>query len=154
MRGQFVRGDGLVIPNNVSLAGAATILEAAFRHEVKEWWAGLVTGSPTLGMTAADMIEPTIGVNGYERINIPQDVTGWQVIAAYGNEMYVESGWIEWTATNDGFDKAVQRIALYGQSAYNIANDVYALSVPMPNEVRITPATPQAQRRFKYQLFM
>lgn len=154
MRGQFIRGDGLIIPNNVSLAGAQAILKAAFRHDVQEWWAGLVAGSPTLDMTIADFNEPTIGTNGYARINIPQNDTGWQIIAAYGNEMYVESGWLTWTATNDGFDKPIQRIALLGAATYNVADDVFALSVPMPAEVRITPSTPEAQRKFKYQLFM
>lgn len=154
MRGQFVRGDGLVIPNNVSMAGAEMILGAAFRHESVSVYCALVRGTPTVDMVMGDMVEPTIGVNGYSRVAITQDSTGWPVIAAYGTEMYIESSFRVWVGLNDGFSEPIQRIALVGSNTYDAGLDVWALSAPMPEEVRITPSTPLNQRRFKYQLFL
>lgn len=154
MRGQFIRRDGLILPNNVSLAGAEAILAAAFQGAAQSWYAALVSGPPTLDMTSADLTEPTIGTNGYARIEIAQSAVGWPVIAQQNNEMYVESDWLTWAAVGGDFNQAIQRLALLGTSTYTAGDDVLALSAPLPTEYIITPSTDLANRQFKYQLFL
>lgn len=154
MRGEFIRYDGLVIPNNISIAGAQAILRAAFHGDSLPIWAALVQGPPTIDMTMADMTEPTVGVNGYARIAIVQDDTGWITIDDNGTEAYIESDWLEWVATSTGFDEAIQRVALVGTETYSGTDDVIALSSLMPAEITIVPATLLADRRFKYRLYL
>lgn len=154
MRGQFVRRDGLVLPNNVSLAGAEAILKGAFRLTAQAWYAALVTGSASPSMTMAGMVEPTIGMNGYARVAIAQSALGWPTIGALVNEKYIESDWLTFTASGGNFTQAVQRIALLGFNTYSGAHPVFALSAIMPVEITIGVATPLAQRQFKYQFFL
>lgn len=154
MRGEFIRGDGLVIPNNVSLAGAEMFLRAAFQGVATTLWVGLVAGAPTLEMTMADMTEPTIGSNGYARAELTQDETGWPVVTSSATEVYVESEFMTWVATPEEFDQAVQRLALLGSDTYSPANEVYALSGLMPNEIIIGPTTDESLRKFKYRLYI
>lgn len=154
MRGKFIRGDGLEIPNNVSLAGAEVVLKAAFRLTAQPIYAALVAGAPTLGMTMLDMVEPTLAINGYSRIAIPQSIVGWPVVGTVSSEKYIETDWLTWTAVVGNFDQPIQRVALIGFNTYSAAHEIFALSVMMPNEITITPATDLALRRFKYQFFL
>lgn len=154
MRGQFVRRDGLVLPNNVSLAGAEAILKGAFRLTAQAWYAALVTGSASPIMTMADMVEPTIGANGYARVPIAQSALGWPTIGTLVNEKYIESDWVTFTAVGGNFTQPVQRIALVGFAGYSAAHPVFALSAIMPAQITITPTTLLAQRQFKYQFFL
>lgn len=156
MRGEFVREDGLVLPNNISLAGAQMILQAAFQNQVPSFWAGLVTGFPTPGMTLAQMTEPTVGVNGYARIQILRDASanGWPTVGAIGNESFIASNFLTWTATGSGFDNPIQRVALFGTNAVAPGNVVYALSAPLDDPIIILPTTDLSNRRFKYQIFI
>lgn len=154
MRGQFIRGDGLILPNNVSLAGAEMILKGAFRLTAQSMYAGLVAGTPTLAMTMNDMVEPTIGTNGYARVAIAQTALGWPTIGLLVNEKYIESDWLTFEATGGDFDQAIQRVALLGFNTYDGAHDIFALSAALPAEITIGVATPLAERRFKYQFFL
>lgn len=154
MRGQFVRRDGLVLPNNVSLAGAEAILKGAFRLTAQSFYAALVTGTASPSMTMADMVEPTIGANGYARVAIAQSALGWPVIGTLVNEKYIESDWLTFTAAGGSFTQPVQRVALLGFLGYSAVHPVFALSAIMPVEITITPATPLPQRQFKYQFFL
>lgn len=154
MRGQFVRRDGLVLPNNVSLAGAEAILKGAFRLTAQAIYAALVTGTATPTMTMDDMEEPTIGSNGYARVAIPQNGAGWPTIGTLVNEKYIESDWLTFTASGGNFSAPVQRVALLGFATYNAAHPVFALSAIMPEEITITPTTLLADRQFKYQFFL
>lgn len=154
MRGEFIRADGLVIPNNVSLAGAEAVLAAAFQGAPISFFVGLVTGAPTTDMTMADMTEPTIGVNGYSRIELTQDNIGWPLITTNVNEAYVESEYMTWAAVGGAFDQAVQRLALLSAAAYAPADDVFALSGLMPAEIIIDPTTDESLRKFKYRLYI
>lgn len=154
MRGQFVRGDGLILPNNVSLAGAEVILRGAFRLTPQAFFAALVTGAPTKSMTQADMVEPAIGTNGYARQAITQDAVGWPTIGTVASERYIESAWVTFEAVGGDFSAPVQRVALLGYATLDLAHPIFALSALMPEEITITPATPLANRRFKYQFFL
>jgi len=154
MRGQFIRGDGLVIPNNISQAGAAMILAAAFRNDVPTFYAGLVTGMPDATMTLGDMVEPTVGTNGYGRIAIPRNSTGWPTQALVGGLRMISTDWLTWTPTGAGFNQPIQRVALFGTNVVDSGNDIYALSAPLPAPVDLEAATPLGERQFKYQIFL
>lgn len=154
MRGEFIRADGLVIPNNVSLAGAEVVLRAAFQGVAPTFWVGLVAGAPTLDMTMTNMTEPTIGVNGYVRVQLEQDDSGWPIVTTNANEAYVESEFMLWTAVGGPFDKPVQRLALLGTDSFSVSADVYALSGLMPNEITIGVNTDESLRKFKYRLYI
>lgn len=154
MRGEFIRADGLVIPNNVSIAGAQAVLAAAFQGAAFPMYVGLVAGAPTTTMTSADMTEPAIGTNGYARIALTQDAVGWPVIDANVNEAYVESEFMTWAAVGGDFSAAVQRLALLGTSVNSPTDPIYALSGLMPAEITIGPATDESLRKFKYRLYI
>lgn len=155
MRGRFVRGDGLVLHNNISLMGSKMILEAAFRNTVPTFVLALVTGTPTLDMTLSGMEEPTIGVNGYSRKAITRDDTGWPTSAEAGGEWYVGTEWTPWQPEDGPFDKAIQRVALLSSlDSTDVDEPILALSAPLPNPVIIGLTTPLAQRQFKYEVFL
>lgn len=155
MRGQFQRADGLILPNNISKAGAKAILEAAMRNTPINFYVALVTGAPSLDMTMANMTEPTIGTAGYARVNVPRSEVGWPVSDEVGGERLISTDWLTWTALNPGFDKPIQRMALLGaETGVDSSVPVYALSAALPFEIIITPSTPLAQRQFKYTIFL
>jgi hypothetical protein len=154
MRGEFIRADGLIIPNNVSLAGAEVFLRAAFQGVAPTFFVGLVAGAPTLDMTMTNMAEPTIGVNGYQRIQLTRDDDGWPIVATSATECYVESEFALWEAAPGPFDKPVQRLALVGSGVYAVGAPVYALSGLMPAEIIIAPTTDESLRKFKYRLYI
>jgi hypothetical protein len=154
VRGRFIREDGLIIPNNISLNGAKIILGAAFRNDVPTFYVALVQGTPEVNMTIDTMTEPTFAIGGYSRIAVARSPAGWPVEGNIGNERYIESSWLEWIATGAGFNQPVQRLALVGLPIKTNGETVYALSSPLPTLQTILPTTPQASRRFKYQVFL
>lgn len=154
MRGQFVRADGLVIPNNVTLAGADAVLRAAFRSEGLTIYAGLIRGATGLNQTSADVVEPTIGTNGYGRIQIENDATGWPSILQSNNEKYAESKLLTFAAVGGAFDEAIQRVMLIGTNTYTGTDSILAMSELLPAEITIDENTLLANRQFKYQFFL
>ena len=153
MRGEFQRADGLLMPNNLSLEGVRILLAAACRNDVPTFYAGLVTGAPTPTMTLLDMVEPTVGVNGYQRIAISRDAAGWPTQGESGGERFISTDWLTWVATGAGFDKPIQRVALFDTNVVASGNPVLALSASIGDPLVITPDTPLMNRRFKYTLF-
>lgn len=154
MRGEFRFANGLILPNNVSLVGAQTILESAFNLTVQTWYVALVSGPPTLDMTMGDMTEPTIGTNGYARQALAHDAVGWPTIDASGDQAYVESATVTFAAVGGDFDEAIQRCALLGTNTFNAGDSVWALSAPLPTELVITPTTLLVNRQFTYRLYL
>lgn len=154
MRGEFIRGDGLVIPNNVTLAGAEAILVAAFQNAALVIYAALIQATPAIDLASEDVDEPTIGVNGYARIAIPQSNVGWPTVGTSNSEKYIETDWLTFAAVGGNFDEAVQRIALLGTATYTGADPIYMVSELFPTELTITPATLLADRRFKYRFYL
>lgn len=152
--GRFIRGDGLVLPNNVSLAGAQMILAAAMRNTAPAFWFGLVVGAPSASMILADMEEPTVGVGGYARIQATRDGTGWPGLGDVGGKKYIETDYLTWTATGSGFDKPIQRVAWFGTNAVAGGNQIMSLSAPLPEPKQILASTPLAKRQFKYRLYI
>lgn len=155
MRGRFFRADGLVLPNNISKAGAKMILESAFRNTVPEFYVALVVGAPDLDMTMAVMEEPTIGVAGYARIPVLRSAAGWPNSAEIAGERVIGTDWLTWAPTGSGFDKPIQRLALLGNpTGITGATPVYALSSPLPLAVTLLEDTPISQRQFKYEIYL
>lgn len=157
MRGEFIRADGLVIPNNITLYGARTILAAALRNEVPTFYVGLVDAAPDPALLISQVSEPTFTA-GYARQPVTRDNAGWPVEGTLNGEPYFESQWLTW-ASDDKFSVAVRRLMLV-QNATNIAGDlsdrnlkVLALSTPMPADLLITKDTIEANRKFKYRVY-
>jgi len=146
LRGEFIRGDGLVIPNNVSLAGKQMMLTAALRNTVPAFSVGLVDAEPAAVVDLAGK-EPS-AAGGYARKPLTRDVAGWPGMGVLNGQPWLESDWLEWAAVGVKFDKIVRRLALIG------AGDVvYALSGAMPEDLEITPTLEAQYRRFKYRIY-
>lgn len=154
MRGEFRGRDGLVLPNNITSEGARVILAAAFRNDVPTFYAGLVTGVPSLSLTSATLTEPAIGTNGYARVAIARSAVGWPTQGESAGERYIETDWLTFTASGGDFSQAIQRVALLGTSTYNSADLVYALSAALPATRVIGPSTDLSLRQFKYRVYI
>lgn len=152
-RGEFVLGDGTVIPNNITTAGAQAILASALRDDDSlTLWVGLCDCVPDPGLQIEDVNEPTLDTNGYARVQITRDLTGWPTIGTVNGEPYAESGWIIFAASGGNFDKAIRRMFIC-EDEDATTGDVIALSTPLPAAITITPTTPEANRKFKYRIY-
>jgi len=145
--------------SNVTVFGRSTLLAAALRDTSTTFWVGLVDASPDPELLIADCVEPTIGVNGYERIQITRDGTGWPGSGTLNGQPYVESDWLIWEATGGAFDKTVQRLMLVVNET-NVVDDesdentkVLALSAAMPLALTVDEDTPEADRKFKFRIY-
>lgn len=152
LTGEFIRSDGLVIRNNITKIGAAQILSAAFRDDAPEFWLGLVQGTPDPDLQIEDLIEPTLGVNGYQRYEIARSALGWPNVGEVNGERYIESDWVTWTATGN-FSQPIQRLALFMDDTAT-TGDVFALSAPLPALLTIGAATPLIDRKYKYRIYL
>ena len=152
MRGAFTDGRGLVIPNNITVAGRQSLLEAALKNIYTPLYVGLCVGTYEDGLQVEDLEEPTLGVNGYVRKLIPRDITGWITEGTINNEAYLETDWLIWVATGSGFDKPMHRMFICF-TASDTDGDVFALSGTLPAERTILAATAEADRKFKYTIY-
>lgn len=146
LRGAFIRADGLIIPNNITLVGSGLILRGALRREVIPMAVALANCVPDPALTVAQLNEPT-GVNGYARIPVTQDAAGWPGAGTLNGEQYLESGWLTWTAVGGAFDKPVNRMAIVSGA------DVFCVSGAFPAELTIQPTTVEVDRKFKYRIY-
>lgn len=147
LRGAFIRADGLLIPNNITLLGSEMILESAFRHTDIEFSVALANCVPDIHLLVTDLNEPT-EVNGYARIPVTQDIVGWPISGDLNGESYIETPYLTWTAVGGPFDKPVYRLALIGNDV------VMALSAAMPSEIVIGVDTEELSRKFKYRVYL
>lgn len=154
LRGEFIRADGLVVPNNITIFGAQMILAATFRNTVPTFYAALVNAAPDPELQLEELGEPTIGVNGYARIAIARSALGWPTVGTLNNEPYIESDWLTWAAVGGPFDAAVRRIALVYDSADVLGEGVFALSGAFPEDITIDTDTVEADRKFKYRVYL
>lgn len=152
IRGEFIRGDGLVIPNNVTSYGVKSIFQWALRNENYDLWMGLANCNPDPELLVQNLNEPTLGVNGYVRQEVER-TAGWPVFGDLNGEQYYETDVFIFEATGGDFDAAVNRIALINSEAATVGQLVVALSGPLPAEVTIGVATPEAERSFKYRIY-
>jgi hypothetical protein len=152
LRGEFVRSDGLVIPNNVTIAGARMLLAAALRNTVPTFWVGLCSAVYEPDLAIEDVVEPTIATNGYARLAVARDSTGWPGDGEVNGEVYFESLPLVWQATGGPFDQPVTRMFISATEA-GLTGDIFALSAPLPDDLVIDIDTLEVDRTFKYRLF-
>lgn len=152
IRGEFIRADGLIIPNNVTTYGVKSIFRWALRDEDYSLHMGLANCAPNVLLQVEDLNEPTIGVGGYARQEIPR-TSGWPIFGTFNGEQYYETGLFVFAATGDGFDKPINRIALINAAAETTGEKVVALSGPLPAELTILTTTPVEDRTFKYRIY-
>lgn len=154
MRGEFRRGDGLVIPNNITKAGVEAILRAAFQGEPLTLWMGLANAVPDPEIQIEDLNEPEIGVNGYARVELTQDDESWPTLGLTNDEVYIESKSVVFEAAGGEFTEAVTRVALLLSATDTTGSGVLSLSSALPFALTIDPDTPIAQRTFTYRLYL
>lgn len=153
LRGEFVRGDGLVLPNNITTYGAGLILGAALRGEVTNLHIGLANCNPHPLLTLQQLNEPTIGVNGYARQTIGQDNVDWLAVGNLSGEVYYETRPFVFTPTGAGFDKPITRPVIVNHADAVTGTLVVAVGAALPAEVTLLESTPEAARTFKYRIF-
>jgi hypothetical protein len=88
LRGEFMRSDGPVIPNNVTTVGAQTILGAALRNTVPVLWVGLCSGGLCARSSDRRAAEPDYWTNGYARLPVTRDNVGWPTTGVVNGEVY------------------------------------------------------------------
>jgi hypothetical protein len=152
MRGEFIRADGLVIPNNITTYGVKSIFQWALRNENYDLHMGLANCAPDPELQIEDLNEPTIGVNGYARQPLVR-ATDWAIFGTFNGEQYYESSIMVFEAAGGDFDAAINRIALINSLSDVAGEKVVALSGPLPAELTITPTTLEADRSFKYRIY-
>jgi len=155
MRGEFKRADGLVIPNNVTRWGAQKLLDVVFNPAPSfSLFMTLVRGTFDPGLLMTDLDEPTIGTNGFARVDLnPTTVGNWNPAVQVDDGASVTSKDVVFEATGGDFDEAIRRVALVDSLDSNVAN-VFCLSSPLPLDLTITPTTPAIERAFNYTLFL
>ena len=154
LRGCFIRGDGLIIPNNVTEYGCKLFLELAFQDSSYNVYIALANAVPDFGLQLEELNEPTLGVNGYARQAIARDNIDWPTIALELGEPYIESKNFVFAATGGPYDKAINRLALVNHQTSVLGAEVIALSAAMPAELTIDVGTPELSRTFKYRLYL
>lgn len=152
LRGEFRFNNGLIIPNNVTIAGSGLILAAALRNTDIEFWVGLCSAVYTPTLQIEEITEPTVAVNGYARQAVSRDSTGWPSDGEVNGENYIESLPLVWEAIGGAFDQPVTRMFICGSES-DASGDVFALSAPLPDDLVIDPDVIESDRTFKYRLY-
>lgn len=153
MRGAFIRADGLVIPNNITTAGAAAFLRSIVQAEPLEFWMGLCDAIPQPALRLDALNEPTLGVGSYGRGSIARNSVGWPVVESSLEEAYAESASVTFVAVGIQHDKQLRRLFLT-TSEDSLTSDVLCLSAAVPAPYVITPTTPLPERTFKYRIYL
>lgn len=158
-RGEFTRGDGVRIPNNLTVFGIESLLHMALRGvdgtlvaAGGNFFVGLCGGVPDASLTPVSLAEPSLGVGGYQRVAVTRNTVGWPTSGNVNGEPFLTTGWLEWAASGVPFDQPIQRLFICASGLATLA-PVIALSAPLPAPYVIGPSTPEAQRRFKYTLY-
>jgi len=161
LRGAFKNHAGLVLPNNITLFGRMEVLRMAFAGNQRgvvtaagaNFYVGLCLANPGDGLLLEDIAEPTIGVNGYARVAVSRDATGWTTDGFVNGEAFIESKDLAFTAVGGNFDKPISRLFLC-TSPTALTGDLIALSAAMPAALTITPLTLVTARTFNYDVFL
>src|SRR6476620_11778422 len=103
-RGEFRFQNGLIVPNNVTIAGATAILEAALRDTPIQFWVGLCSAVYEPDLRIEDLEEPTLATHGYARLAVTRDSTGWPSGGQVNGETFLESKALTWAPVGAPFD--------------------------------------------------
>lgn len=150
LNGRFTRSDGLVMPNTITEIGRRELLASAFKGDALNLYAALVFGAAGPVALESDLVEPTIGVNGYARVALAKNGVDWPNLDMEGALARIASKLITFTAVGGNFDQEVNRIALMRGAARDNAREVWSIGSVMLAPITITPATPLIQRQFSY----
>jgi len=151
-RGEFRFENGLVIPNNITTTGVTTLFAAALRNTVPTFWVGLCSAVYAPDLQIEDIVEPTLATNGYARLAVARDSTGWPSDGVVNGEVYFESLPLVWTAAGGPFDQPITRMFICG-SQNGLTGPIFCLSAALPDDLLIDPSTPLVDRTFKYRIF-
>lgn len=158
MRGEYFH-NGIAIPNNLTTKGRSEFLAMAFRGisgtaigAGGNFFLGLCTAVPSDSLTLADIVEPTIGVNGYARVAITRDSLGWPTVGTTNLIPFIETIDAVFTAAGGDFDQTVTRSFLTPEATLTVG-DIYSLSEALIAPLLITPATLVAARTFNYRVY-
>src|SRR3546814_4309144 len=77
IRGEFIRGDGLVLPNNITSYGAELLLAAALQGVATTLHICLGKCNRKVDHDLNELNEPTIGTGGYALQSLRQDDNDW-----------------------------------------------------------------------------
>jgi hypothetical protein len=151
LRGEFIRGDGLVIPNQLTVFGAATLLSCAFSGAQPALYMGLCDAVPDSSILESELNEPTLGVNGYARQQVNN---GTLEVTSQVDSAYIAFPAMAFVATGAGFSKPIRRPFFGFNAALTPAANIFCLGSPIPSPLTILPATPIQQRTFSYRLYL
>lgn len=153
LRGEFIRGDGLVIPNNITTYGVKMLFQWGLVNTGYDLHMALANCNPDPLLDLANMGEPAIATGNYARQSIPRGIGGWPVQGEFNGEQYYETAVHVFEATGAGFSLPINRIALVNTVGEVVGLKVVALSGPLPEAVTITGGTLLAARSFKYRIY-
>src|SRR3546814_11782683 len=91
IRGEFIRGDGLVLPNNITSYGAELLLAAALQGVATTLNMCLGKCNPKVDLDLNELNEPTIGTGGYARQSLSQDDIDWLTSGELNGERFIET---------------------------------------------------------------
>lgn len=154
MRGEFRFQNGCILRNSVTTSGQRQYLRMLFQNAIlPEFWIGATDSIPTMSATLATINEPTIGVNGYARIQVPRSAAGWPTEGESAGVPWIETSDLVFTAIGAAFDKPITRLFLTPESTLTIG-DVFAIGAAFPAPLIVDPSTPLADRTFRYRVYM
>jgi len=152
MRGEFIFGNGLVVPNNFTTAGAELILKRALQDvSGGTLHLGICTGVFDDARLIQDLNEPAFS-NGYARQPLAQNNVDWPVSGQVNNEWYVESKDVVFTASGGPFSAPYNRPFLC-LTLNGLTGNVIAMGKPLADEILIDVATPLESRTMRYRLY-
>lgn len=150
MRGEFIRGDGLVIPNNITNLGVESILKKALRGDAFTLFMGLCNCAPNPELRQEDLNEPGLGF-GYARIAVETTNIGWPMQGTINGEVFFESQACVFAPAQPWIP--VSRPYFSISQTDIVGRKVFSLGATLPNTVILTPTTPVAERTFKYRIY-
>lgn len=153
MHGEYIRGDGLKISNSLTLEGRQKFIERIVDGAAYNMWLTLGQGGFQFDLDIEDLLEPTIGVNGFARQSLGLGEAGaWPTQGTLNNQAYMESKTVTFAPTGP-FSVEIQRMYLVDEATANVGN-VISVSQPLPAPLLITDTTPLVERQFKYRLYL
>lgn len=142
MRGEFIitppNGGKIIVPNTIVAEGAEAYLARIFQGaSITGFYVGLCDQVPDNADVLTDITsEPTIGVNGYARVNLAQNGTDWPTISTEDEESFILSKQCDFTGSGGAFDAAHTRLFLCSV-ATGTAGTLYAFSAALASAVTV-----------------
>lgn len=95
LSGEFISADAdgneHIVPNQFTILGMQQVLYAAFWKTPFTWYMGHCAHNPADMLALNAIAEPTIGVQGYQRVAIPMDQYNWPTLGQVNGESYIET---------------------------------------------------------------